>query len=275
MRSLGSRTSSAGPPPGVGPVVAATILAELPEIGQIDTRAVAALAGIAITLSLGAWQWGRAQQKLALQAAMEARQALPALEADALRVAPGAPDLLHRAVVLHGRWVPEHTVYLDNRQMQGRPGFYVVTPLQLAGQPQAVLVQRGWVPRDFQDRTRLPPVQTPAGEVTVTGRIAPAPAKLYEFDGGAAGPIRQNLDLSAFRAETRLDLLDGSVQQLGPPSEGLLRDWPVPASGAAKVESALALETKRVAVGATVMVEPAAVAFHGKTADGVFAHQRP
>ena len=37
------------------------------------------------------------------------------------------------------------------------------------------------------------------------------------------------------------------------------RTVPVPASGAAKVESALALETKRVAVGATVMVEPAAM----------------
>jgi surfeit locus 1 family protein len=195
---------------------------------------VAALAGAAVTLSLGAWQWGRAQQKLALQAATEQRQALPALEADALLAAPGSPDLLHRAVALRGRWLGEHTVYLDNRQMGGRPGFYVVTPLQLAGRSQAVLVQRGWVPRDFQDRSRLPPVQTPAGEVTVTGRIALAPAKLYEFEGGATGPIRQNLDLSAFRAETRLDLLDGSVQQVGPPSEGLLRDWPVPASGADK-----------------------------------------
>ena len=195
---------------------------------------VATLVGAAVTLSLGAWQWGRAQQKLALQAATEERQALPALEADALLAAPVAPDLLHRAVALRGRWLGEHTVYLDNRQMGGRPGFYVVTPLQLAGRSQAVLVQRGWVPRDFQDRSRLPPVQTPAGEVTLTGRIALAPAKLYEFEGGATGPIRQNLDLSAFRAETRLDLLDGSVQQVGPPSEGLLRDWPVPASGADK-----------------------------------------
>jgi surfeit locus 1 family protein len=70
--------------------------------------------------------------------------------------------------------------------------------------------------------------------VTVSGRIAPAPSKLYAFDGADTGPIRQNLDLLAFRAETGLPLLEGSVQQTGAPSEGLLRDWPVPASSADK-----------------------------------------
>ncbi len=198
--------------------------------------AVAAL-GIAVTLSLGAWQWGRAQQRLALQAAIEARAAQPPLQQDALLTAAGSPDLLHRPVVLRGQWLAQHTVYLDNRQMQGRPGFYVVTPLQLAvpaSAPPVVLVQRGWVPRDFQDRTRLPPVETPAGEGTLTGPIAPAPARLYDFDGAPAGPIRQNLDLAVFRRETGLALVDGSVQQVGSPSEGLLRDWPAPASGAEK-----------------------------------------
>lgn len=195
---------------------------------------VAALAGIAATLSLGLWQWGRAQQRLALQAATEARAAEPALAQAVLVASAGSPDLLHRRVVLNGTWLAQHTVFLDNRQMQGRPGFYVVTPLRLAGSQAVILVQRGWVPRNFVDRTQLPPVDTPAGEVALTGRIAPAPAKLYEFAGAPAGPIRQNLDLTAFRQETGLPLLEGSVQQTDPPSDGLLRDWPVPASGADK-----------------------------------------
>ena len=138
----------------------------------------AALAGVAVTLSLGAWQWGRAQQKLALAAAIESRHALPPLDERALAGDPAA--LSHRQVILRGRWLAAHTVFLDNRQMAGRQGFYVVTPLQLAS-GQAVLVQRGWAPRDFQDRTRRPPVETPTGEVQVQGRLAPPPAKLYEF----------------------------------------------------------------------------------------------
>ena len=33
--------------PGVGPIVAATLIAELPELGQLDRRSIAALAGLA------------------------------------------------------------------------------------------------------------------------------------------------------------------------------------------------------------------------------------
>ncbi len=198
-----------------------------------------AVIGVTVTFSLGLWQWGRAHEKLALQAQQQARQALPALGQDTLRVTPRSPDLTHRTVLLRGQWLAAHIVYLDNRQMQGRVGFYVITPLRLspdfAGAPDAVvLVQRGWVPRSFTDRQQLPAITTPAGEVTVTGRIAPAPSKLYAFEGADTGPIRQNLDLPAFRAETGLPLVEGSVQQTGAPSEGLLRDWPVPASSADK-----------------------------------------
>lgn len=196
--------------------------------------ALAALAGVATALALGGWQLGRAREKLALDAAIETRRALPALDAAAVAQAASQPQLLHREVVLRGRWSARHTVYLDNRQMQGRQGFYVVTPLLLSGSDQAVLVQRGWAPRDFSDRQKLAPVDTPAGEVELRGRIAPPPAKLYAFDAAETGPIRQNIDLALFRTETGLKLLDHSVAQTGPASQGLLRDWPAVASGAGK-----------------------------------------
>lgn len=44
---LGDRAVLIQSVPGVGPVVCATILAELPELGQTDRRAIAALAGLA------------------------------------------------------------------------------------------------------------------------------------------------------------------------------------------------------------------------------------
>jgi surfeit locus 1 family protein len=77
-------------------------------------------------------------------------------------------------------------------------------------------------------------VQTPSGVVEVRGRLAPPPAKLYAFDKEESGPIRQNLDLTRFRAETGLPLLPYSVQQVGTASEGLLRQWPQAGSGAEK-----------------------------------------
>jgi len=197
--------------------------------------AVAALVAIALTLGLGAWQWGRGQQRSAVHEATEARARLAPLAASRLPARLEADDpLLHRPVLLRGEWLPLRTVFLDNRQMNGVPGFYVLTPLRLQGRDEVILVQRGWIPRNFERRETLPPVPTPAGVVEVRGRLAPPPAKLYAFDKEETGPIRQNLDLTRFRAETGLPLLPYSVQQSGAASEGLLRQWPQAGSGAEK-----------------------------------------
>ena len=118
--------------------------------------------------------------------------------------------------------------------MNARVGFYVVTPLRLSASPAVILVQRGWVPRNFAERSQLPEVTTPRGEVSITGRIALAPSKLYELGGSEEGPIRQNLDLAALRAATGWPLLEVTVVQTGAASEGLLREWPQPASGVEK-----------------------------------------
>jgi surfeit locus 1 family protein len=199
----------------------------------------ATLAATLLTARLGWWQLDRAAQKTALEAAIVERGRLPPLvgAAQLARPADVAAAQHHRAVVLTGRWSAAQTVYLENRQMNGRPGFYVVTPL-LLGDGTAVLVQRGWLPRDFQDRSRVATVPTPAHELLVQGRIAPAPARLYEFAAGEAGRIRQNLDLDAFARETGLGLRPLSVLMSdaadSPAGDGLQRDWPLPSSGIAK-----------------------------------------
>ena len=191
----------------------------------------AAVAGLAITGALGRWQLERGRARDALQESVDTRERLAPVGQDAL-LSAGPEASLHRRVVLHGTWDAAHTVFLDNRQMRGAPGFYVVTPLVLAGSDRAVLVQRGWAPVDFEQRERLPPVRTPAGTVELEGRIAPPPSRLYEFRGTESGPIRQNLDIAAFAAETGLKLVAVSVQQVAPlASDGLLRDWPRPGSG--------------------------------------------
>jgi len=215
---------------------------------------LATVAGMLVTASLGRWQLSRAAQKEALQAMLDARGRMPAMDGRVLLSQPAmatteAETLVHRAVVLEGRWVPEHTVYLDNRQMNGRPGFFVLTPLQLVGTPSGVvLVRRGWVPRNFQDRTQLPQVPTPQDVVVrVAGRVAAAPSRLYEFGGGESSAgghgaegssrIRQNLDLAAFRTETGLALAPLTVVQTGEAvgaGDGMQRDWPVVGAGVDK-----------------------------------------
>lgn len=217
--------------------------------GRFWLLTLAALAAMLVTAALGRWQLARGAQKQQLQARLAARARLPALDARALlagAAAGGAQALLHRAVLVQGRWLPEHTLYLDNRQMRGRPGFFVLTPLQLqlpdpGPGAKVVLVQRGWVARNFLERTQLPTVPTPDyALVRVHGLVAAAPARLYELGAGAPPPaaarIRQNIDLAALRAETGLALADLTVLQTDRPgsaaadgagADGLLRDWPL------------------------------------------------
>lgn len=197
---------------------------------------LAAVVAALATARLGMWQLSRAAQKTALHDAIVQRGALPLWPAASL-ARPGADpaEQIHRQVELHGRWLPRHTVFLDNRQMHGRPGFYVVTPLLLP-EGGAVLVQRGWVPVDARERTRLPEVPTPPGEVRVRGRIAPPPSRLYEFAAGASGAIRQNLDLASFEGEVGVPLRPLSVLQAdsGAERDGLARQWPAPAVDVSK-----------------------------------------
>ncbi len=203
---------------------------------------IATALAVGIAARLGLWQLDRADQKESLQALMDARGQAAMLDtAGLLRACCAAPaELHHRPARLRGTWVAERTVFLENRQMGGRPGFFVVTPLRLEGHPQTVLVQRGWAVRDADDRTRLPAVATPSGVVELEGLIAPPPSRLFEFSSAASGPIRQNLDLASFAAETGLALLPVSLLQRDPPPDAtgaaganvagdrLQRRWPKP-----------------------------------------------
>lgn len=226
--------------------------------GRFWVITLVAVLTLAATVSLGRWQLSRAAQKEALQASIDAQKLKPPLTQAEFLAMDRATDALHRPVRLRGLWLTPQTVYLDNRQMHGTPGFYVLTPFALEGTEQTVMVQRGWIQRNFVDRTQLGAVETPAGIVEVTGLIEAPPSHLLELGTSATAPaagasapaaaasapiaptpavegyspIRQNLDLEAFRAETKQPLrTDVSLQQTGAASEGLQRDWPAPALG--------------------------------------------
>jgi surfeit locus 1 family protein len=209
--------------------------------GRFWVVTAAALLMTALTFSLGQWQLGRAAQKLAMQASLDKQKNLqPLTQAELVAGHDGSVETakqvaqLDRLIELSGRWQAQHTVYLDNRPMNGKPGFWVMTPLLLTGTDKAVLVQRGWIARNFQDRSALASIETPEQTVTLLGRMAPAPGKLYAFKGADTGRIRQNLVIPDFAAETGTPLLSALVIQVDPDSDGLQRDWAAANTGVDK-----------------------------------------
>ena len=188
-----------------------------------------AIVAVTITMKLGFWQLNRAHEKLELQAAIQTQADLPNLDAAALiRASSSAsstskqnyitPTVLHRTAILTGHWLPQFTLFLDNRQMDSKPGLFVLTPFEFTDPTtllkKTILVQRGWLPRNFLDRNKMPKVVAEASEVTIVGRIALSPSKLFEFKGDDTGALRQNVELAALAKEFKLELQPYSLLQL-------------------------------------------------------------
>lgn len=203
--------------------------------------ALAAVAGIGLTVALGNWQSGRAESKLELQRQLFSAAAIAPLELspDQARTAEPA-SLRYRQVRLAGRWRAEGVVYLENRQHAGQAGFYVLMPLIMEkatdvasdAAPVVVIINRGWLPRNGRDRTAIAPYETPAGQVLVEGTVLENEPALLELAGGAAhqlGGLWQNFDHDLYASASGQKALRLIVRQnanaAGGAKDGLVREW--------------------------------------------------
>ncbi|HEU5294993.1 MAG TPA: SURF1 family protein [Burkholderiaceae bacterium] len=190
-----------------------------------------AVVAILATARLGFWQLDRAAQKTAIAQSWRERASAPPLSGPELpRDAAGLAAKAYRRVTVEGRWLSRQTLYLDNRPQHGAAGFVVVTPLELAP-GDAVLVQRGWAPRDPSDRARVPAAPLDEGGVRIEARIAPWPSpRLALSSVPESGPIRQNLDPAQLARDVGMALRPLSLLQLSTPDlpDALQREWPEP-----------------------------------------------
>jgi len=179
-------------------------------------------------VSLGLWQWRKAETKTALQVELDARSA------DTPVAMPGQPvaadTLRYRRVILRGTYDAAHQVLIDNRPYREQAGYHVVTPLRLEGSTLSVLVNRGWLPAPADHRV-IPVAAVPAGPVELTG-IATLPGQrfftLAAQPASGWAPVWQNLDLERFHSAVPYPL-HGVVVQLDPSAPGgYVRDWPRP-----------------------------------------------
>ena len=199
---------------------------------------VSALLVVAIACAAGIWQLNRADSKIALAANLLARQQMPILSAnDALL---SLEDASERRMIARGQYIPQAAIWLDNRPRPIPPsgsntsqsGFYLLMPLQLEGRDEILWINRGWAPRNSENRESLPPVKTPSKVVTIEGIVFAHPGKVYALGEGqviidASKPrIEQNFDLRAegklrgwVQSPFILREVDTGVE------DGLLREW--------------------------------------------------
>jgi len=193
---------------------------------------LAAVAGVILTAYLGSWQLDRAAYKRGMQARVDQAERAPAVRIPAQPA--DADAFAYRRAEGTGHFVPEATIFLDNRVRDGVVGYEVITPLRLNDSPLHVLVNRGWV-RAPASRSELPQVRTPSDEVTVEGMALPPTTRYVELsDQTVSGSVWQNLKFEQYAQRFGLALQPLILQQRNELSDGLSRSWRRPDTGVDK-----------------------------------------
>lgn len=168
---------------------------------------------IGIVCSLGNWQLRRAQQQEKNQSFMDMQAKLPVKNLLDLH-----GDKLFRQVFVQGYWLPDMTLYLDNRpNKKGQAGIEVITPFCLHERDRyphggrqdkkmrcngpVLLVKRGWLPRDPYQRGKIRAFSTSTENIFFLGTILPHLGRIYSFMSEPEpkqGDLRQNLTTREF-----------------------------------------------------------------------------
>ncbi|WP_417227323.1 SURF1 family protein [Amphritea sp.] len=172
---------------------------------------------------LGIWQLQRADEKQQLLAQWNnARMDLTVLPEQ---------DVAPAGVALTGHFIRGAVYLLDNRTREGRVGYEVIVPFELAVQQsktRLVMVNLGWI-QGSQYRDQLPSIELPQGEQRVVGRlVTPLPIVQLRADRWQPGGLIRIQQLDMDRLAARHSGLYPAVIRMDKPLLPQLRvGWPV------------------------------------------------
>lgn len=207
-------------------------------VGKLQGRinwliALCVVLTVVLLINLGFWQLGRADEKRTLQREMQTRQldvAVPLAQVQSQTdeiSAEWTENLENLNVSATGRYWNEASFLVAFQFFQGAPGFELITPFEISGSDDVVLVSRGWV-APGPAANGLPYITPMDGDMTVSGQLhIPEPVVGVTQVEGDTWPLRfRRLDLE--RAATLLERpVRPYVMRLGISEPGVMaRHWP-------------------------------------------------
>jgi surfeit locus 1 family protein len=176
-----------------------------------------------LLLALGAWQVDRGREKQVLYDDFAAGGAAVALAGSS-----GGLDELRRYAPVRatGAYLPERQFLLDNMVEGGVAGYRVLTPL-LLDDGAAVMVDRGWVPRDFA-ASGPPDIAVDDARRTVRGLLDRPPRAGIALETAVAPgwpKVVQFPSIDELSAMLGLKLVPGLVLLDPAEPEGYRRAW--------------------------------------------------
>lgn len=183
---------------------------------------------VTLLCSLGFWQLDRAEQKkqILTQQAQALSVASINLNQETISVAEA---VRYQNATVIGRYDEAHQFLLDNQIVDGKNGYFVLTPLFLDGQSRAVLVNRGWVALG-KDRNLLPAVDIKDLQVRLAGRINQFPSVGIKLKGAEIPTetwpsVVQVIDSKVLSQKLGYELVDYQIELDPTAAEGYKRKW--------------------------------------------------
>lgn len=163
------------------------------------------LIGLAVLFTLGAWQLKRGLEKADIASVSNDQDT----QARQITHAPARwQDLNYRPVILEGQWVLDRTFLLDNRLLQGRPGYEVLMPYKLSGDDTVLLVNRGWIEKPASGPLRLP---QPGADNPIKGQLY-LPQKGFTLGETFTGNVSWPLIILYYDFESLSQALEAKIQ---------------------------------------------------------------
>ncbi len=178
-----------------------------------------ALAAMAVLARLGIWQLDRLEQRQAFNARVSAQIEAEPVDLTTDTIPNDLDTMEYRQITVEGEYDFVYQVALRNQVWQGRNGVHLLTPLNIQGSDNFVLIDRGWIPQEHIDPENWDQYLEP-GVVAVSGVIR-APQQSPDFGNridptpipGESLTAWHLADLERMAAQMPYNLLPVYIQQ--------------------------------------------------------------
>ncbi len=182
------------------------------------------IALLPLLISLGLWQWHRADYKQQLLDRYSHQQGQPLLSLDeALKDPEG---FRYFPLVIRGRYLPDKQFLQDNQFYQHQVGYYVLTPF-ITESHQILLINRGWISKQLPHSQ----LHISTQPLTIQGRVSAPPLRSFHLgdnftNKNANWPkVMQVIKIEELSREFGQSLVPIILLLSPDQSHGFVRDW--------------------------------------------------